>query len=219
MVLDFKTNPSINKALIYAIFEDWLKRKKFVALPQLNQFRKATDKGFQNIFFTITNYDDGLMVDINLGIRIDIIENTAYQFTNGLKGFAPASNTAITHPKKINSTCNNRYFITTQEDLSKFEDEFQLFMLQYGFEFLNFLNEPEFLDAQFNGKPQNPSIISYNVYSRIYRGLVIAKLYGFSNFDDLSSAYEYELSTLKAPSLYVNRFHLLLDYLRLSSFN
>ena len=78
-----------------------VRERGFEWMPHLGQFRKRTFRGFSNLLLSFSNYADGVMVEGHCGIRVDVVEDTVYQYTNGFREFQPNSHTLITSTGRL----------------------------------------------------------------------------------------------------------------------
>ena len=92
------------------------RERGFEWMPRLGQFRKRTYRGFSNLLLSFSNYADGVMVEGHCGIRIDAVEDTVYQYTNGFREFQPNSHTLITSTGRLEGELTRRRLVESRED-------------------------------------------------------------------------------------------------------
>ena len=93
-----------------------VRERGFVWMPHLGQFRKRTYRGFSNLLLSFSNYADGVMVEGHCGIRVDAVEDTVYQYTNGFREFQPNSHTLITSTGRLEGELTRRRLVESRED-------------------------------------------------------------------------------------------------------
>lgn len=197
----------------------WLNQNDFSFLPSKNQFRKLNEHGFDCIFITPTFYENEVYVDVYFGVRISLIEDSVYQYTQGLKDFASDSVSAVMSLKKANNIYPNRFKIRSENDFKEFLSTLKGFFHAEGFELLKNLKDLYFLETLYNAKPDVMSIVQFNQMHRVFRGITLAKICNQPYIESLSIEYRKQLQILGAPKVLINKYNLLTSYLLNNSLN
>ncbi len=185
----------------------------FAYLPALKQFRKDMPNGFQNVVISISHYENSSVVEAHLGIRLESVEQMAFQFTMGLTGFQQDSHTLITSIGRLKDKKYERYSVAQAEEAEQATTAIQNFMREDGFTFLNKYSSVQALDCLFNEQPDEPLYLVYNNFNRCLRGVVLAHLTHREDFEELIQTYLHELQATATPPPLQDRFIRMLQFL------
>ena len=122
----------------------------FQYIPAHNQFRKTNANGFQNMIYSITNYEDLSIADVFIGVRNEAIERLVQPFVNNISGFAAHSNTIVTSIRNFQSTEQGRFKIYTPKDATLIIEQCTNFLNENGFELLEQLTQMTVLNEVLN---------------------------------------------------------------------
>jgi hypothetical protein len=198
---------------LYAGLNDFLVQKGFAMRPDLKQFRRPTAAGFQNIILSFSPYGAETYVEVNIGTRFHMVEETVQQFLDNMPEFWQEANTVVVSVGKINDTKYFRYRIVDEDDLQACADQIIDFMNQRGLMFLEYASHLKNLDQMFNGKPQEPVKYLYNQLHRCFKGIVIARLNHNPKFLTLLETYHGKLQKLGASQTTMVEYDRLVNYL------
>ena len=185
----------------------------FVLMADKKQFRKVTPRGFQNVIFTATSYDDEIWLEVNFGIRNNQIEQIAQQFLGNTRDFWGESNTIVVSIGKYNDAKYFRYKIMTEPDIEDVCEIVKEFLLTDGFPFLKASDNLLALNEVFNKQPQKPCKYVYNQVHRSFKGIISAKLVHHENFLDLTDKHREHLIRIGATPEELLTFERLLSFL------
>lgn len=194
---------------LYDFFYDY----EFDLVPAKKQFRRPISSGFQSVIFSPSEYDEELWLEVNLGIRINLIEDLAQQFLDNHRPYQQDAMTLITSIGKLS---NNKYFhykIAQKDDLFYACEEIKKFMETTGFQFLNDNSSITAMDALLNERPNKPSKFLYNQAHRCFKGITAAKLVHNPIFLDLVDAYRKFLQKTGSKQPLINQYDKLTNYL------
>ncbi|MGB0523298.1 MAG: hypothetical protein ACPGJS_10090 [Flammeovirgaceae bacterium] len=194
---------------LYDFFYDY----EFDLLPNKKQFRRTLSCGFQSVIFSPSAYEGELWLEVNLGIRLNMIEELAQQF---LDNHAPYQQDALTLVASIGKLSDNKYFhykIAEKDDLYYACEEIKRFMEDTGFEFLNTHSSISAMDELLNDRPNKPSKFLYNQSHRCFKGITAAKLVHNPIFLDLVDAYRKFLQKTGTKHSLINQYDKLTNYL------
>lgn len=186
----------------------------FEWLEAFQQFRRKTAFGFQCIILSISNYDDLSILELHFGIRFNQVEDLAFPYTNGLKGFSKESMTLVVSSAKLKKLPFLRWELAGQNDVIEASKESLLLVNQVGLLFFQQYDSMEALDALFNKKPEEKVMMLNNPINRCIRGITIAFLSHRSNFEDLSKKYREILQNLFATNLNLKKYDELVLFLK-----
>lgn len=173
-----------------------VRERGFVWMPHLGQFRKQTYRGFSNLLLSFSNYADGVMVEGHCGIRVDAVEDTVYQYTNGFREFQPNSHTLITSIGRLEGELTRRRLVESREDALETALEIFATVDEKGEGFWQRFSELEALDELFNFPDDETAQLVPNLSYACLRGLVIAKLLNRPNFEALVDVHRARLGQL-----------------------
>lgn len=205
-----------------ALYENlslFFKKNDFVLMPDKKQFRKVTSRGFQNVIFTATSYDDEIWLEVNFGIRNNQIEQIAQQFLGNTRDFWGDSNTIVVSIGKYNDAKYFRYKVMTEPDIVDICDIIREFLALEGFPFLNSSDNLSSLNEIFNKQPFKPCKYLYNQVHRSFKGIISAKLVHDENFLDLTDKHRQNLIRIGATPEELLTFERLLSFLLYQSPN
>jgi hypothetical protein len=205
-----------NKLLEYLqpVFE----KQNFKLMKHLHQFRKTTANGFLNTIVSVSGREP-VLVEINIGTRIDLVEELAYQFTTGLRSFQENSNTLITSMGRIMQQPYFRFEVHQSVDIREVAEQIKAFMETQGFDFLEKYSTISELDKLFNDKPREKLPYAYNHLNRCLRGIVLARMADRKDFPAIAATYRNTLlKSSTAPPL-LEKYDKLVNHLKTFSFN
>lgn len=191
----------------------------YFALPSKNGFRQATKNGSKNIIFSIRGDAAEQLINIQIGLRFDLIEELVNQFLPMPHTPAKESNTIIASLSRFHRQPYHRFIITDEKSLQESCKQIKRFMLHKGFRFLNSYDKLKRIDAAVNRKPSLSCPYMYNQIHRCFKGITIAKLLHRNDFEKLATVYSNYLYSQWAPRQLLDDFDKLLNYLRYFSFN
>lgn len=191
----------------------FFEQKDFVLMADKKQFRKVTPRGFQNVIFTATSYDEEIWLEVNFGCRSNQIEQIAQQFLGNTRDFWSESNTIVVSIGRFNDAKYFRYKIMTEPDIEDVCDIVKEFLLTQGFPFLLSSDNLLRLNEIFNKHPQKPCKYVYNQVHRSFKGIIAAKLIHHENFLDLTDKHRENLIRIGATDEELVTFERLLSFL------
>lgn len=204
---------------LYNHLGNFLSKKQFTLLPDYKQFRRSTDTGFQNLIVSSSRYADELWIEVNIGVRVDMVEDFAQQFLDIPIEYRQHANTLITSFGRLSDTKYLRYKIVNQEDVEICFEAIKDFMNDRGFEFLDYTSHLKNLDVIFNEKPHKPSKFLYNQTHRCFKGLIIAKITDNPHFLKLLDQYQATLERMQTSDREMENFMKLVNFLLYLSLN
>ncbi|GEM_PF-598301 len=198
---------------LYTSLNDFLSQKDFEMRPDLKQFRRETPTGFQNIILSFSPYQAETYLEVNIGTRLNMVEEIVQQFLDNMPEFWRQANTVVVSVGKINDAKYFRYRIADDEDLHVCTEQVIEFMDQRGFMFLEYASHLKNLDVMFNAKPHQSVKYLYNQLHRCFKGVVIARLSHNPHFLTLIEQYHDKLLKLGASPTNMAEYDRLVNYL------
>ena len=186
----------------------------FEWLPNLDQLRKRTHRGFSNILLSFSNYSDGVMVEGHCGLRIDAVEDTVYRYTNGFREFQSNSHTIITSTGRLEGGPSRRRLVSSQRDAIDTAQEIFATLDQKGEAFWQRYSELHALDDLFNFPDGHSFQLISNLSYACLRGLVVAKLLARPNFEELVHEHRERLGNLPTNPVVLEGYEALVAALR-----
>lgn len=187
---------------MYDFFEEF----DFELLPDQLQYRRQTEEGFQNVIFSFAQQGKAVSLEVNMGTRIDRIEQLVQPYLQTLQAYKAQSNTVITSAGRLQNTPYKRFQIWKGKDISKVAQSLQLLMADLGFGFLDSVSKDYQVHHLFNQTPTKPCRYIYNQFYRCFKGLVAAYLVQPDQVNALLPIYQQNLLTLGAPDAYQAQF-------------
>ncbi len=204
---------------IWHTFAGFLQDYGYTPLPDKKQFRKPFDGGFQSVILAITPYGKEYVFEVTLGTRVDMVEDLVYQFTNGLKGYTPDSNTFATSTGRLLGKRYQRYTVSTEPVFhAMFNDLVAQFTGRW-FAFLDRATKIDFLNELYNERPLEENTMVYNQINRCFRGIVLAFLAHNKNYHHINTVYLNYLRQINAPYMIIENYKKLIAFLDVYSLN
>jgi hypothetical protein len=177
----------------YQQLEDFFQPHGFDLVLDQKQFRKATQNGFQNIIFSVSEAQKEFWVEVNFGVRHEFIEQIAQQFLNNARGYRPSANTLVISIGKYQELKYFRFKVTHEDELNNVLEEVKVFFEKIGFYFLKKTNTLHTIDEVLNDSPTQPCRFLYNQVHRCFKGIIAAKLTDNTNFTTITNIYRHFL--------------------------
>ena len=190
----------------------------FTLLAAYRQFRKEYDGGFGTVIISVGNFFPAL-AELHVGVRVDLVEQLAYQFTSGLAEYGPHSTTLITSAGRILNQPYYRFPLEHSADIDSVAEQMERFMRVEGFAFLEKYRHVKALDELFNTEPHERSPYLINRLHRSLRGIILAKLAHRDRWSGLVTSYRAQLTLRGTPEPMMQRYDRLANYLRTFSVN
>lgn len=203
--------------LIVNELSPFFKNKEYQWLQHLQQFRKLRKNGFHNILINVKGYPG--LIDVKLGVRLDVVEQLAYQFTTGLSGYQAHSNTLMVKMGELIGQPHLRFEVKHEEDIQEAALQIIGFMQTRGFAFLEDHSEVNCLDKLFNEHPDQKLKYGHNEFNRCLRGVVLARLAGRKDFQELAITYRHSLQKRNTAPQLMEKYDKLSEFLKYFSLN
>jgi len=179
----------------------------------MNQFRKNTDSGFQNIIINPSIYPHYINFELSFGSRINIVEETILPYTTGLKGFKAERNTAITSLPKYLKQPRLRLRAKDEKEMEEVIRYIRIFFEKEGFLFLNSLQNIKKVEEAFNEQPEEESLIAFDHELKSFRGLTLATMVQNPRWNELRKIYSQNLQRHNAPEIIIENYWNLVHFL------
>lgn len=180
----------------HELMQPLFQEKGFYFVPAFKQYRKLTPIGFQCVIFSFSHYPDGSLVEVHLGIRVDMVEQLAFPYTNGLPGFKEDSLTLVTPLARLFGMPFDRFDLVNRQDLVQASRKINYQLDEKGWQFLQANMRLTHLDQLFNNHPEKKLHLVHNQANRYLRGITIARLNQDPNFQSLAQIYRRQLKLL-----------------------
>lgn len=201
----------------HELMQPLFQEKGFHFVPQFKQYRKLMPIGFQCVIFSFSHYPEGSLVEVHLGIRVDMVEQLAFPYTNGLPGFKEDSLTLVTPLARLFGMPFERFDLINRQDLIQTSRKVTYQLAEKGWQFLNGNTRLTHLDQLFNHQPEEELSLVHNQANRCLRGMTIARLNQDPNFQSLAQIYRQQLQQMPTATDHTRHgfdrlFHFLLAY-------
>ena len=183
-------------------------------LSAQRQFRRPTATGFAALIVSLSHYAADSVLELHLAIRNDLIENTAFRYTNGLTAFAPNSLTLVASTAKLRGLPIDRYTIGTEADAEAAMEALLPWLKQAIPAFWAQYASVQAIDKALNVAPTKPTALMPNQQLRCLRGLVAARYAQRTDWVNLVPIYRGLLDQYYATPPIVHGFGRLVDFLR-----
>ncbi|WP_017730164.1 hypothetical protein [Nafulsella turpanensis] len=201
---------------LFPLFE----QQGYEAVPSKKQFRQPCKNGFRAVLFSISEDAEEKIIDVQLGIRINLVEELVLQFLGGKKELEKDSTTIITSLARLKHQSQRRLIITEDEQsLQQSCTQITAAMQEKGFKFLKNFSQLHRIDKVVNRKPSRQCPIMHNQIQRCFRGITIARMLHRNDFDKLVSIYGSYLYSQWASRQILDNYNKLVNFLKNFSFN
>jgi hypothetical protein len=201
------------QAIVQKKLESILVPEGFEWLPEWKQFRRTWSGGFDNLIISWTQYPEDALLELHIGVRHDRIEQIAYPYSLGVKGYQPHSNTLIVSLGKLKPDASFRHVVTDEASTQATADLLAEQLQAHGFAFWERFRTLEAVEETLNEAPDAPCPYLYNAYNRILRGTVAAHLLRRPNYPQLIQTYYLQLHRPEVPQQQLLRYRELLTFL------
>ncbi len=203
------------RCLLLSELKTYLAPVMFRYLPHLSQYRRVTETGFHCVILSAGS-GCPVIAELQLGIRLDIIEQLVYQFTSGLSGYGTHSTTLLVSMGRLRDQPYERYTLEHPADAQQVGQAMGDFIKSVGFDFFRRYNSIAALDELYNATDTQwlP-----NLSHRSLRGIILAKLAHRSGWPELVARYRAQLQQRGTPEVMMNKYEQLAAYLRHFSVN
>jgi hypothetical protein len=190
--------------------------RRFHHLPQLSQYRKVTESGFYCVVLSAGGAAPPVIAEVQLGIRLNIVEQLAYQFTTGSDAYGPHSTTLLVSMGQLQSQPYQRYVLEKPTDVPRVASVMNNFIASEGLDFFHCYDSIAALDELYNGTDTRwlP-----HLGHRSLRGIILAKLAHRPNWSALVAHYREQLQRRGTPEAIIKRYEQLAAYLHHFSVN
>ncbi len=212
-------SPHVDEDSFFARMSPFFARFDYQVHRGYQQFRKPIDGGFLNVIYSFSHYEDATWLEVHLGVRIDLVETLAFQFTTGLRGFQHESNTLVTSLGRLRQQPYFRYKMSDEKQVSHAQRDIQDYLVEEGFAWLDHLADLSLLERLFNAQPDAPNPYCYNQAHRAIRGLVLSRVVGRSDFAALRQAYAQQLAGARVGPAMLEKYQRLATFLDTFSLN
>ena len=183
-------------------------------LARQSQFRAREPYGFRSLIVSVSHYAQDSMVELHLGLRNDLIETTAFRYTDGLTVFAPDSLTLVASTAKLRGLRTDRHLIATEADADRVMRSLLTWIGREGPAFWERYASLGQIDAALNHQPEAPTYLIPNAQLRCFRGLVAARYAQRPGWEQLIPVYRRELQRLYATPALLHGYVQLATFLR-----
>lgn len=191
----------------------------FEITPDRKQFRKESSLGFKNVHFTVCGNAHEPLIKINLGLRINKVEDLVEQFLPEQGVNSDDKLTVAASTGRFFQYNHYPTLFTNERNLQDIYSEISSFMMQKGFRFLESMSKLKRIDEFLNKKPDFPIPFVPNQVHRCFKGIAIASILHRTDFDKLVTIYSRYLHSHRASAEVRKSFKRLVNYLRYFSFN
>ncbi|MGB3849119.1 MAG: hypothetical protein WA958_04080 [Tunicatimonas sp.] len=154
--------------------------------------------------------------ELQLGIRLDLVEQLVYQFTTGLAGYGPHSTTLLVSAGHLQGRPYHRYVLSRPTDVAEVAQAMNIFVTSDAISFFERYSNIAALNELYNAT--DTRWLPHHL-NRSLRGITLAKLAQQPNWPDLVAHYRTQLWQRGTPAVLMDRYEQLATYLRHFSIN
>ncbi len=190
-----------------------------IIYPKGLQYKKVFSGGFQSCIFSILKHEQAFWVEMSIGVRIDIVEKIANQFTLVLKDFQEESHTILSTYGRITGQPYFRFKVENKEDLGRACEKMGDFLEEIGLDFMEDNSQIKAIDRLINRHPEKPSRFIYNESHRCIKGIIVAQMAQNPQLKTLIRAYHVVLQKHSLRDKMLPQYLKLVKYLSAFSVN
>lgn len=203
---------------IYDKLDPVFRRKGYKRQAHKKQFILSTPNGFRCVQIALHRQEGQQLVDLRLGIRLNVIEELANQFLPAVQTSAETT-TILTSYGNLGLEPQPKLLLESEDDLHLLCRRIEGFMHSKGFRFLEHMDHLRKLDKLLNRKPQKNCPFLTNQYNRCFKGIVAARITHRADFNLLVKHYLRFLEREWAPHEFIDRYKRLVRFMRFYSIN
>ena len=204
----------VRTAWVRTAFQQFARTREMTWLAAQQQYRGKTATGFRALILSLSHYAADSVLEVHLGLRHELVESTAFRYTNGLSGFAPNSLTVVASTAKLRGHPFDRYVLKTRADAERAAGALLPWLENRADAFWNNYQTLAPLDAALNDSPEAPTLLMPNQSLRCLRGLVVARYAQRPDWPTLIPVYRQRLEDLYATEPIWHGYERLVDFLR-----
>ncbi len=148
----------------------------FQAQPALGIFRSLQPGGWLTVAISESQYPEGNLTELHLGIRHELVEEIVYPFAIGLQSPGGEAHTLMVSQGKIEGETHQREWVRDEADAILVARQWQQWMLEKGFAWLEIHRETTWLDQLYNDDPTTIRRWQTNAFHRSLRAIALAYL-------------------------------------------
>ncbi|MGB0932347.1 MAG: hypothetical protein ACPGVB_16315, partial [Chitinophagales bacterium] len=187
--------------------------------PKYLQFKKTYKGGFQSCLFSTHQHENTFWIEMSVGVRVDIVEKIANQFTLTLKDYHQDSHTILTTYGRIMGTPYFRFKVESEADLKGAFEKMQAFLEEIAFDFMDDNSIVANIDKLINRYPEKPSRFIYNNTHRCIKGVIVAQIAQNPQLQTLIKAYHIVMERHPLRDKMLPQYEKLVEYLQAFSVN
>jgi hypothetical protein len=207
------------ESLLIERLSDFLEPSGFVWQVAYSQFRREHPGGFANIIVSSVAEETQLVTQVNIGVRVEAVEQRVQPFLGTLQDFRPEANTVIVSLGKLSGKPYLRWKSRNTEEVQQSVAEIFSMMQTLGVPLLNELSDNQRLHQQLNAVPALPHLLFHNQTHYCFKAPVLAFLLQDSGFEELTSIYRRFLRQLHPPQTVLDKYEILLRELKQTTLN
>ena len=196
-----------------------LKGFESIVHPRNLQFKRKFEGGFQSCFFTVLERNKTFWIELSVGVRIDIVEKLANQFTLILEDYQSESHTIMSTYGRILGKPYFRFKVETEEEFVMACEKMRDFLEEIGFDFMQDNSQIVAVDKLINRYPEKPSRFIFNESHRCIKGVIIAQMAQNPQLKTLIQAYHIVLQKHLLGDKMLPQYERLIKYLSAFSVN
>ncbi|MEM6767158.1 MAG: hypothetical protein AAF655_19630, partial [Bacteroidota bacterium] len=175
--------------------------RNYLPISAKQQFRRTDFVGFQNCLFNISTYEDVIILEVQLGIRIQEVEDIVFPYTRSSLSFKNDSHTLLISQAKLIGTSIKRYKVRDVYELDYAIHQLNNFLWSQGFPFLDENRSLAKAESLLNAHPRSPSLFFHNQFHRCLKGITAAYLIKRPDRHKLADIYASNLKKLPAVTI------------------
>ncbi|MCY7327982.1 MAG: hypothetical protein LH618_05505 [Saprospiraceae bacterium] len=162
--------------MLFSRLHPFFTENGFQAQPALGIFRSRQPGGWLTVAISESHYPEGNLTELHLGIRHELVEEIVYPFALGLQSPGGEAHTLMVSQGKIAGKGPQREWVRDESDAVLVARQWQQWMLEKGFAWLEIHRETAWLDQLYNDHPDIARQWQPNAFHRSLRAIALAYL-------------------------------------------
>ncbi len=183
---------------MFADLQPFFIENGFQADAQTGTFRSLHAEGWLTVAIVESDQLTGQLAELQLGIRHTVIEEIVYPFAMGLQSTGSEAHTLMVSQGQIEGDVDRREWLRDEADAVIVARQWQQWMLEKGFAWLDIHRQAVWLDQVYNDEPEKARQWQPDVFQRSLRAIALAYLCQRLDFRSVVQRAKRELAAAEA---------------------
>lgn len=202
----------MRKMDVVGLHSEFFRNHGFVLDHSHLQFEKVFPHGKQVVFVHFTEGSKDIHLEYHLAIRINAVEELVQKYLPTPISYAEQSITIAQTPDKLGSIYPKKITVSDGNELAEVITGVEEFFLNTGFDWLDQMIDPMFLEQECLHQSKNLRH-DFNLVESAFRSTALSKLYNGEDYPILRHAFLEKIHSQQFTPFTIASFLQFLDYL------